>query len=319
MGWEDVAWDVSDLDPEMRAAVEQGAESKTPPIHSLSVAGAREVVAEKFGPPDDAEPVESVYDTEIPGTCGEVDGASSIPVRIYTPGGEGPFPVMLWFHGGGFVLGGPDIADSICRHLANAGECVVVSVDYRRAPEHPFPAALLDCYAATAWAAAHAEAIGGLPGAIGVGGGSAGGNLAATVSMLARDLGAPDIAYQWVVYPMVDDDFTRESHREAPGGRTAPWYWNHYLSTPVDRRNPYALPLKASDLSGLPPAEVLTVEFDVFRDEGVLFADALADAGCEVEHVHHDDAIHPFLNMDFEASAVAIEAAAERFRDVVDG
>lgn len=318
MVWEDAAWDVSDLNSEMLPVVEQGDETSTPPIHSLSVSGARKVVAERFGPPDDPEPVESVYDTEVPGTAGAVDAAASIPVRIYTPRGDGPLPVMLWFHGGGFVLGSPDIADSICRHLANSGDCIVVSVDYRRAPEHPFPAALLDCYAATAWAAEHAEAIDGRSDAIGVAGGSAGGNLAATVSLLARDLGTPDIAYQWLVYPMIDDDFTRESHREAPGeSLTAPWYWNHYLASPIDRQNPYALPLKAVDLSGLPPAEVLTVEFDVFRTEGVLYADALRDAGCTVEHVHYDDAIHPFLNMGFDCSDAAIEVAAGRFRDVV--
>jgi len=322
MLWEDIDWSPDDLQPEMRDIVESQAESDAPPIHALSVDGARALIDEQYGPPEDPTPVGSVRDAEIDGTTGRLQAADSIPIRIYTPGDEdegedgGEFPVLLWFHGGGFVLGGLEVADSVCRQFARNG-CLVVSVGYRHAPENPFPAALKDCFAATEWAVEHADSLGGDLDRLGVAGGSAGGNLSAAVSLLARDLGAPDVDYQLVVYPMIDDDLDRESYRENPHGRADfHWYWEKYQRDPTDAANPYAFPLKANSFADLPPAEVVTVEFDILRDEGEEFAEELADAGVDVEHSHYEGAIHPFFNLDIPQADEAIAASARRFKDV---
>lgn len=316
MVWEDVDWDPDGLDPEMREVVETQAGSDAPPIHALSVAGARTLVDEQYGPAEDPIAVGSVRDTGIDGTNGTLQAAGSIPVRIYTPEGDGPFPVLAWCHGGGFVLGGLDVADSVCRRFARSG-CLVVSVGYRRAPEHPFPAALKDCFAVTEWAAEHAGSLGGDPDRICVGGGSAGGNLAAAVSLLARDLEAPIVDYQLVVYPMIDDDLDRESYSENPEGRADfHWYWDKYRRDPTDSANAYAFPLKANSFADLPPAEVVTVEFDILRDEGFEYADRLREAGVDVEHSHYEGAIHPFFSLDLPQADEAIAASAERFRSI---
>jgi len=321
MDWEASDWAIADLAPEVRAVVRERDELNVPPVHTLSVEGARTLLGQIYEPASDPEPVASVWDVAVSGRTEHVTGADSVPVRVYRPSGEPPFPVMVWFHGGGFVFGGLDSTDSICRRFANAGDCVVVSVDYRRAPEHPFPAAVTDCYAATTWAVEHADVLGGDPDRVGVGGGSAGGNLAAAVSLLARDLGAPDIAYQLLVYPTLDrglppnEGLDRPSYRENPdGARSSLWYASHYLRTPVDAMNPYARPMVAADLTGLPRAEVLTVEYDVLRDEGRAYAERLRDADVPVTHTHYDDLIHPLFNLDVPQADEAISAVAQRFR-----
>jgi acetyl esterase len=221
---------------------------------------------------------------------------------VYTPAGSGPFPALVFFHGGGWVMGSVPGSDATCRSLANAAGCVIVSVEYRLAPEHKFPAAAEDCYAATRWAAENAGAIDVDPARIAVGGVSAGGNLAAVVPLMARDRGGPTLVHQLLVVPVIDRDFSTASYRQnAEGyglGRDAMiWYWNHYLRGDEDARNPYAAPLQATDLSGLPPATVLTAEYDPLRDEGAAYAHRLRGAGVPVQHTCYDGMIHAFFSM----------------------
>jgi acetyl esterase len=223
-------------------------------------------------------------------------------VRIYTPAGTGPFPLLVWFHGGGWVLGDLDSADPTARHLAVGAGCVVVSVDYRLAPETKFPGAADDCYAATQWTVQHAAAMHGDPDRIAVGGDSAGGNLAAAVSLMARDRRGPSLAFQLLVYPVTHCNFTTSSYQSFAEGymltRTSmQWYWNHYLQDVADANNPYAAPLVARDLSGLPPALVITAECDPLCDEGAAYAQRLKEAGVPTTYSCYDGMIHGFFGM----------------------
>ncbi len=314
--WDEIEWDPGGLAPELRDRVIER-DRHVPPLHTLSVTGARRLLDEAYEPPAQKERVDTVFDTEIPGEAGAIGGAESVPVRIYRGDEAEDLPIMVWYHGGGKVWGDLDTTDMICRRFANAAGCVVISVDYRLAPEHKFPAAVEDCYAAVHWASNHGEVIGGDSDRLAIGGASAGGNLAAVISLLARDIGTPSLAYQWIVYPSVDNDFDRESYREVPVKiADAEWYADLYLSHPLDAMHPYVYPMKARSLGGLPPAEVLTVEFDPLRSEGFAYADRLEAAGVDVTHVHYDDMIHPFLNMGVEQANTAIDDAAERFREV---
>jgi len=200
------------------------------------------------------------------------------------------------------VLGTLDSIDGVCRRLARRGECVVVSVDYRLAPEHPFPAAVDDADAALRWVADHAEAFGGDPDRLAVGGTSAGGNLAAVTALRARESGGPSLSRQFLLYPITDYAFDTDSYAENGDGPLLTradmrWFWDHYLRSEVDGANPYASPLCARNLSGLPPATVVTCGFDPLRDEGVAYAEALADAGVPVEHRDYPGMIHGFANM----------------------
>jgi len=242
------------------------------------------------------EAVARVEDLMIPGTGG------AIPIRIYTPEGEPPFPTLLFFHGGGWVIGSVAGSDGTCRALANRTGCVVVSVEYRLAPEHKFPAAVDDCYDATKWIAENAERIGVDPKRIVVSGISAGGNLAAAVALMARDRGGPEVVHQLLVVPATDFDFTRESYASNGQGYgltsdSVAWFWDQYVSTDADRRHPYAAPMRASDLRGLPSATVITAEFDPLRDEGQAYAMRLGDAGVSVSYTCYDGMIHGAFSM----------------------
>lgn len=227
--------------------------------------------------------------------------AGGVPARVYRPHGEGPFPVAMMFHGGGWVIGDLDTADCQSREVCRGAEVVVVSVDYRLAPEHPFPAAAQDCYSATKWAASHADEYDGDPTRLAVVGDSAGGNLAAVIAQMARDRGGPSIAFQLLVYPVTDGvNFDRASYRDNADGylltaESMQWFWNHYAPAPDDRRNPYASPLLASDLSALPAALVMTAEYDPLRDEGEAYGHALAAAGVDAEVIRYDGFIHGFF------------------------
>jgi acetyl esterase len=242
------------------------------------------------------EPVAKVEDRLIPGPGGE------LAIRIYTPDAPGPLPVLVYFHGGGWVLGNLDNSDGQCRSLTNAIGCVTVSVDYRLAPEAKFPAAAEDCYAATLWVADHASALGCDPKRVAVGGTSAGANLAAVVPLMARDRRRPAIAYQVLVYPITDGGMdTRSYHENAEGyfltaGAMA-WFWKHYINDDRDRSHPYAAPLNATDLSGLAPALVITAEYDPLRDEGEAYAEKLRTAGVPVTCTRYDGTIHSFVSM----------------------
>jgi len=257
-----------------------------------------------------AEPVARVENRTVPGPAGE------IPVRAYRPADEPALPLLLWFHGGGWTIGSLETHDNTCRSLANAVGCTVVSVDYRLAPEHKFPAAVDDAFAATQWVAEHAHELGGDPKRIAVGGDSAGGNLAAVVSLLARDAGGPDLVFELLVYPVCDHEFESPSMQENSTGyflelESMRWFYNQYLRDERDGADWRFSPVRAGDLAGLPPAFVLTAEFDPLRDQGEAYARRLEAAGVPVEARRYDGVFHGFFGM-----RDLMDPAREAFDDV---
>ena len=225
-----------------------------------------------------------------------------ISVRIYRPSNAGDQrAAVVYFHGGGWVMGNLEIADKPCRSLANASGVTVISADYRKAPEYTFPAAPDDCYTVTAWVAAHADELGIDPSRIAVAGDSAGGNLAAVVTLMAKERGGPDIAHQLLIYPAVDAGGDYPSRTENGVGylltdRAMSWFYSHYLPSPGQAAQPFVSPIRG-DLAGLPPATVITAGFDPLRDEGAAYVRALTDAGVAVEHLHQPSMIHGFFWM----------------------
>ncbi len=267
-------------------------------------------------PPEHPTPVARIEAREIPGADGP------IAARIFYPDSDDA-PLLLYFHGGGWVVGDVSSHDEVCRQLCAGAGCVVISVNYRLAPETPFPGGLEDCYAATRWAADQADALGGDAKRLVVAGDSAGGNLAAAVCLLARDRGGPDIYHQLLIYPVTDRDFDRPSYRENADGYLLTrgmmqWFWQQYLSDPDQADNPLAVPLHG-DLSGLPAATVITAGFDPLRDEGQAFAAKLIAAGVEVEHREFKGMIHGFVSMDagLTQTAVAIDYLCQRLKDAL--
>lgn len=237
----------------------------------------------------------------------------ALQVRIYWPQGTGPFAACMYFHGGGWVLNNIDTHDDVARRLAEASGCVVVSVDYRLAPEHRYPAAIEDAYTALTWIVDNAKELQVDSGRIAVSGDSAGGNIAAVLCLMARDRGGPKIAFQALIYPITDCDFERPSYRENADGYflTASqmhWFWQHYVSSPEQMSEPYASPLRAESLRGLPPALILTAEYDPLRDEGEAYGAALQQAGVATEVVRYDGLIHAFIKRvdQFDAAIIAI-------------
>jgi len=304
------------LDPQAKAFLDQMATMTGPPLHALPVADARALMQAMvaMSAPNDL-PLASVENRTIPGPAG------AIPVRLYTPTGGGSLPLLVYFHGGGWVLGGLDTHDTPCRELAHGAGCAVLSVDYRLAPEHRFPAAADDCYAAVVWAAANASAIGIDAARIAVGGDSAGGNLTCVTALQARDKGGPALRFQLPVYPVTNHSFDTPSYRENATGYlldtdAMAWFWGHYLATERDGEHPYASPLRAADLGGLPPALVITAEFDPLRDEGEAYAKRLREAGVPTELRRYDGMIHGFFGMsaimDKAKAAIADASAALR-------
>ncbi|MET7710755.1 alpha/beta hydrolase [Micromonospora sp. NPDC005413] len=283
------------LHPEVAAYRAARAVTGTPPLYAqtLTEARAADLAAIRAGT-GEVEPVAEVRDEMIPGPAGE------LPLRVYRPAGPGPLPTLLYFFGGGWTLGSIDTADGICRRLANAVPCQVITVGYRLAPEHPFPAAVHDCHAATRWVAGHADRLGVDPERLAVGGDSAGGNLAAAVTLLCRAEG-PTLAAQLLVYPNTDqsgepagpaDDDPTLFNR-----RSVAWYRTHYLADPAHARDPLVSPLLADDLSGLPPALVVTAELDPLCAEGQRYAERLRDAGVPTRLAHFPGMIHGFFAM----------------------
>ncbi|SCG45057.1 alpha/beta hydrolase [Micromonospora halophytica] len=303
------------LDPQVVAYRAARAAAGTPPLYSRTLAEARaaDLAAIRAGG-GDVEPVHEVRDTHLPGPAGD------IPIRVHRPAGDGPMPTLLYFFGGGWTLGSVDTADGICRRLANATPCQVVTVGYRLAPEHPFPAAVHDCHAATAWIAAHAAEFGADPQRLVVGGDSAGGNLAAAVTLLART-GGPRLAGQLLVYPNTDQRADRTpATDEDPmlfNRHSVAWYRGHYLPDPADETDPLASPLLADDLSGLPPALVVTAEYDPLREEGERYAQRLREAGVPARTSRYDGMIHGFFAMPgvFDAGRRAQDEAAAFLRE----
>lgn len=284
------------LDEEMKQILAVLAPPGAPGLTDLSVAEARASMDALMAASPAPEPVGGVENRTIPGPAGE------IPVRIYTPSRPGPHPVLVYFHGGGWVLGSLDTHDGTCRSLCNQAACVVVSVDYRLAPEHKFPAALEDCYAATRWVAEHAEDVNVDPRRVAVGGDSAGGNLTACVAQLARERGGPRLVHQLLVYPVTDARFDTPSYEENAAGfflirDGMKWFWGHYLNGEADAANPHASPLRAKSFADLPPATVLTAQYDPLRDEGEAYGKRLQEAGVATRIERYDGVIHGFFGM----------------------
>ncbi len=284
------------------------------PLHELSVADARGAELAESRPTSE-EPVAQVFDRVLPDSEGEVS------VRIYLPEAAGLLPVLVYFFGGGWVLGSVAAVAPVCRRLANTTPCAVVSVSYRLAPEHPFPAGLEDCYAATCWVAEHGAELGLDPDRLAVGGDSAGGNLAAAVTLLARERGGPPLVSQLLVYPALDHRADPPSTHEPLdplffGSEDLAWCWSHYLAEPEDGDNPLASPLREQDLRGLPPALVITAELDPLVDQGELYAERLSRAGVSAELVRFDDAVHGFFSKAdrFDAGGEAQALASSALR-----
>jgi acetyl esterase len=316
-------------DPQMQAILDQFAKFNAPPLERLSPENARnlptlknaveEMTAEHF--PARAmtlakpmpEPVGKIGHVLITGPDGD------LLARVYTPKGDGPFPVLVYFHGGGWVIANLEVYEPSCRALCNAAECVVVSVAYRQAPEHKYPAAVEDAYAATQWVLANAGRLGGDPRRVAVGGESAGGNLATVACLKARDQGGVMPVAQLLIYPVTDSRMNTPSYRENTASQPLhsamlPWFWKHYLNSEAEGSEPYASPMQATSLRGLPPAIVITAEIDPLRDEGEAYAQRLTEAGVQVHAKRYDGVTHEFFGL-----AGVVPKAKEALQDAVAG
>lgn len=281
------------LHPQIEGLLQQMAAAGGKGFHQMEVDECRQTFGGLLNSlPPSQQKIASAQDRGIPSPNGPVK------VRVYTPEGSGPFPVMAFFHGGGWVIGDLETHDSLCRELCGAVGMVVVSVDYRLAPEHKFPAAPDDCVAVTRWIAANAAALNADTSRIAVGGDSAGGNLAAVVAQRLRDEDALKLAAQLLIYPVVhlDGVATPSMIDNAEGylltRKDMEWFGGHYLASPADGQNVSASPILAKSLAGLPPALVLTCEFDPLRDEGEKYGKALQAAGVPTTISRHDGTIH---------------------------
>jgi acetyl esterase len=281
------------VDPQIQALLDKGA--GMPATHTLPVDRARTQYESRIPLMGKAAPVASVAERHIAGPGGD------LRLRIYTPLGAGPFPLMVYYHGSGFVLCSLDTHDGLCRNLCAGGGCVVVSVDYRLAPEAKFPAAPDDCLMATRWAAEHAAELNADPSRIVVAGDSAGGNLAAVTALRIRDEGGPALCGQLLLYPVTDyhtpgtPSYVENAEGYGLTRATMEWFWDHYLAAPADAAHPHASPLRAPDLSGLPAAYVMSAEYDPLRDEAELYGARLRAAGVPAEIVRVPGMNHGFL------------------------
>lgn len=282
------------LHPDSEAVLTQIASGNYPPLSAMSPADARKafLVREWLGKPREDVAIRQAK-------------AGEIPMRIYTPEGQGPMPVLIYFHGGGFVLGNLDEFGPFCTFLSAGARCIVVSVDYRLAPEFPFPAALDDAWAATQWVSTHAPSFGGDPTRLALAGDSAGGNLAAVVSMLARDQGSPKLVQETLICPWVDLSVASEdtdSFRDFGQGlwlstAAIAWFRHHYLQDPGQSEDPRVSPLRASDSSGLPSTLVILAEYDVLASQGRCYAQHLRTAGVSVTESCYPGMLHDFVTL----------------------
>jgi cation diffusion facilitator CzcD-associated flavoprotein CzcO/acetyl esterase/lipase len=294
------------LQPDVQLLLDAMAAMNLPPLESMSPEEAREFIEQSAAMRPPGPEVGEIVDGTLPGATGD------LAYRLYRPATAGPHPVVVYFHGGGWVLGNAQSDDPFCRDLCVQSGCLIISVDYRHAPEHRFPAAPEDGFAAVRWIAENATSLGGIPGPLSVAGWSAGGNIAAIVCQMARDAGGPTIAGQLLVTPVTDCDFNRPSYSDNADGcilttTLMHWFWDHYAE-PSERLDPQASPLRAADLSGLPPAVVVTCEFDPLRDEGAAYVEALSAAGVDARHLPCRGQIHTSLT----AVGVVISGAQAR-------
>ena len=301
------------LDPQAQAVINAVNDLGLPAVWEVTPEQARINAAARPRPV--GPEVSAVENRSIPAPDGDV------PVRIYTPEGDGPFPILVWYHGGGWVIGDLDSADPTARHLCKGAGCVVVSVDYRLSPETRFPGAAEDCYAATVWAADNAASLGADASRLTVGGDSAGGNLAAAISLMAADRNGPAIVHQLLVYPVTERNYQTASYQDNAEGfllaRSAmQFYWDAYLSSDADASNPYAAPMQAGSLAGQPSALVITAEFDPLRDEGEAYGRRLQEAGVETTITRYDGMIHGFFGMVgiMDKSGLVMEEATAALR-----
>ena len=269
-------------------------------------ADAVKKVLTQMGKSTAPEPGVTVKQMMIKGPIGD------FPIHVFTPDGKGPFPVMVYYHGGGFVIADTKVYEASPRALAKMAQAVIVSVDYHRAPEHKFPAAPNDAYAAYTWVLEHAKEINGDPARVAVGGESAGGNLATVVSMMARDKKATMPVHQLLVYPVVNDDMNTPSYLKYADAKPLnkpimAWFFKHYGGDPA---NPYALPMKAATLKGLPPATVIAAEIDPLLSEGKAYAERLKKDGVKVTYKHYNGVAHEFFGM---GAVVPAAKQAEQF------
>lgn len=284
------------LDPQAKFLLDQLAAYGGPALHEMTPVQARQAF-ESMRLPAPGEPVASIENLRVQGPAGE------IPVRLYVPEGAArPSGALVYFHGGGWVIGSLETHENLCKALANRAGARVVSVDYRLAPEHRWPAAAEDCYAITCHVAEHGSPFGIDGVRIAVGGDSAGGNLAAVVALLARERGGPRLRHQVLIYPVTDHDFERASYRENGAdyfltAAAMQWFWGHYVPDRARRNDPSAAPLRAETLAGLPPATVITAEYDPLRDEGEAYAERLREAGVPTTLSRYDGQIHGFVSM----------------------
>jgi acetyl esterase len=297
------------VDPVVQQILDEVAKLNAPSFEDMTPEQARAIPRITVGQPEDVARVE---DRTVPGA----DGA--LTVRVYQPSGDAPFPLLVYFHGGGWVIGDLDTHDTLCRELANGAGCAVVAVDYALGPEQRFPAAVDDCVAATRWVHSHAHELQLDATRLAVGGDSAGGNLAAVVSIAARDAGDLPIVYQLLIYPATDQHRDAPSHTANGQGYlltsdTMNYFTGHYIADPAQYKDWRSSPLLHSDLAALPPALVLTAGYDPLRDEGAAYADRLTAAGNRTSYVCFERQIHGFILMgkvlDEANTAVALCAA----------
>jgi acetyl esterase len=285
------------LDPLLKAFLDQLAAQPQPKLWEVKPAAGREMfvaLMQAVGPKD--VPIGKVINLAIPGPGGEIPARSYLPVAV----GSEPQPTLVFFHGGGFVIGSVETHDGLCRLLANLSACRVISVEYRLAPEHKFPAAVDDAFAAVHWIEANAAQLGVDANRLAVGGDSAGGTLAAVVCQLARDIGAPKIAFQMLLFPATHMAAETASRRNFDEGyfleaKDIEWFFSHYFGSEADRADAKASPLLAENLAGLPPAYIMVAEYDPLHDEGVAYAEKLRADGMKVTLDDHPGMVHDFI------------------------
>ena len=284
------------LDPQAQRVVDAMAALNLKPVEESTPAEARESIRARTAALGPFEEVAAVAEHRVPVAGGE------ITVRLYSPGGPGPHPALVYYHGGGWVIGDLYTHDGLCRSLANAARCAVVSVDYRLAPESKYPVPVEDSYAALRWVVGNAARLGLDPRRVAVGGDSAGGNLATVIALVARERGGPALVHQVLIYPVTDHDLDTPSYVENATGYVLTregmrWFWSHYLVRAAQGREPHASPLRAPSLAGLPSAIVITAEHDPLRDEGEAYAARLRDAAVPVTLTRYAGMFHGFVRM----------------------